>query len=127
MAACGRERRFFVRALLSLMQEEAKRLSSEALQLNNLLSGLDRIIENLSCENQLEAVKSDLRRQKEQMAWEARVLERMAVVLTQAGERYLRSENYIIDNYDEADNLLFAAKHKEYTVPEIYIKVLEGL
>ena len=91
MAACGRERRFFVRALLSLMQEEAKRLSSEALQLNDLLSGFDRIIENLSCENQLEAVKSDLRRQKEQMAWEARVLERLAFALTQAGERYLRS------------------------------------
>ena len=49
-----------MRALLSLMQEEAKRLSSEALQLNDLLSGFDRIIENLSCENQLEAVKSDL-------------------------------------------------------------------
>lgn len=116
-----------MRALLSLLQEEAESLSSEAWQLNNLLSGLDRIIENLSCENQLEAVKSDLRRQKEQIAGEARVLERLAVVLTQAGERYLRSESYIINNYDEADNLLFAAKHKEYTVPEIYIKVLEGL
>lgn len=116
-----------MKALLAHMQEEAGRLNEEALRLENIRSGLEQILKDLSGESPLDTVRRGLVRENEALGEQLRVLKQMSAVLNAAHGRYGRAQIHIIDKYDEADTAMPAVQYKEFRVPESYFKALEGL